>query len=231
MIPSYLSRSAWTLSKSLILSLSSKRFLSKTRSFASRSSIFLLDAWSACVVGRDTFLDGSPVSDGVLSFSNAALLARKGLASSSLLPFCGESTPLSPGALFSAPDCEPGEFRFEVSGRDLAAVFTESRPLAGLVPAVRAAAVEDTDGWRPGLAGGPMDDRVALVEAARVFAAAPPLAFAGVPVREVDALEVAVPSCLVGDLVGDYEQTECQHLCMASLGELLIPHPCNARRT
>lgn len=139
----------------------------------------------------------------MLSFSNAALLACKGLASSSLLPFCGDSLPFSPGPLFSAPDCEPGELRFEASGRALL-VLTDSRPLAGLVPAVRDATLEETDGWRLGLAGGPIDDLVALVEAARVFApAAPALAFAGVPVREVDALEVAVPSCFVGDLVGD----------------------------
>lgn len=83
-------------------------------------------------------------------------------------------------------------------------MLRDNRPLAGLVPAVRVAAVDDTDGWRPGLAGGPIDALVALVEAVRAFvAAAPALALAGVPVREVDALEGAVPSCFVGDLVGD----------------------------
>lgn len=47
-----------------------------------------------------------------------------------------------------------------------------------------------------------------VVVAARVLAdpaAAPPRVFAGVPVRDVEALDVAVPrpSCLVGDFVGD----------------------------
>lgn len=83
-------------------------------------------------------------------------------------------------------------------------MLTDSRPLTGLAAAGRDTTVEETDGWRLGLAGGPIDDLVALVEAARVLAAAAPaLAFAGVPVREVDALEDAVPSCFVGDLVGD----------------------------
>lgn len=83
-------------------------------------------------------------------------------------------------------------------------VVTESRPLAGLVPTAREVAVEEREGWRPGLAGGPIDVLVVLVEAARAFGVAvPPRAFAGVPVREVEALEAAVPSCFVGDLVGD----------------------------
>lgn len=44
-----------------------------------------------------------------------------------------------------------------------------------------------------------------LVEARALAVAAPPRALAGVPVREVEALDVAVfrPSCFVGDLVGD----------------------------
>lgn len=86
-------------------------------------------------------------------------------------------------------------------------VVSESRWLADLTAPPRA---EDTEGWRPGLAGGPMEflvpvDGRALADA---VAAAPPralAAFAGVPVRDVEALDVAVPkpSCFVGDFVGD----------------------------
>lgn len=46
-----------------------------------------------------------------------------------------------------------------------------------------------------------------LVDGARGLVTAPPRAFAGVAVLEVDALEAAVPSCFVGDLVGDYNST------------------------
>lgn len=42
-----------------------------------------------------------------------------------------------------------------------------------------------------------------MAEAARALVVVP-RAFAGVPVREVAALDDAVPSCFVGDLVGDY---------------------------
>lgn len=84
---------------------------------------------------------------------------------------------------------------------------TDRRPPPGLVVAPRPApAVEDTEAWRPGRGGGPIEFRVVLVEGVRPLAAAPPRALAGVPVREVEALEFAVerPSCFVGDLVGDY---------------------------
>lgn len=50
-----------------------------------------------------------------------------------------------------------------------------------------------------------MDVLAVLVEARVLAVAAPPRAFAGVPVRDVEALDVAVfrPNCFVGDLVGD----------------------------
>lgn len=109
--------------------------------------------------------------------------------------------------LFSAPDCEPGEPRLETSGRALP-VVRDSRPLAALVVVVgRGAPAADTDAWRPtreaGTAGGPIDDLV-VAEAARALVVEVPRAFAGVPVRDVAALDEAVPSCFVGDLVGDY---------------------------
>lgn len=57
-----------------------------------------------------------------------------------------------------------------------------------------------------------MDALVLLVEGARALVAAPPRALAGVPVREVAALEPAVPSCFVGDLVGDYNPSCAAHI-------------------
>lgn len=50
-----------------------------------------------------------------------------------------------------------------------------------------------------------MEVLVEVVEAL-ALAVVPPRVFAGVPVREVEALEVAVllPNCFVGDFVGDY---------------------------
>lgn len=81
-----------------------------------------------------------------------------------------------------------------------------------------------------------MDALVLLVEGARALVAAPPRALAGVPVREVAALEPAVPSCFVGDLVGDCTQRS-QHVSNwpqpdpRPLPRVYSAYPCNARRT
>lgn len=154
-------------------------------------------------MGLDTFLAGS-VSAGTLRLSNAAFLGCDG-ESSSLLALC-DAGALSIELLFSTPDCDPEEPRFEASGRALP-VVRDSRLLAALVLVGREAPADETDAWRPtrdaGIAGGPIDDLV-VAEAARALVVVVPLAFAGVPVREVAALDEAVPSCFVGDLVGDY---------------------------
>lgn len=99
----------------------------------------------------------------------------------------------------SAPDADVGEPRFAGAGALL--VVSERRLLADLAGPPR---VEEVDGWRPGLAGGPIEVLVEVVEAL-ALAVVPPRVFAGVPVREVEALDVAVfiPNCFVGDLVGD----------------------------
>lgn len=169
---------------------------------ASKSSILRFDACKACVVGRDTRREGS-ASDGSFEVSSAGLGSCSGLISPSLLPLSGDVTPFPVDVCFSAPDCDPEETRFEAAAGALL-VARESRLLTDRVAPPRVAA---PDGWRPGLAGGPMEFLVVAV-GARVLAdaaAAPPRAFAGVPVRDVEALDVAVPrpSCLVGDLVGD----------------------------
>lgn len=161
-------------------------------------------------MGRDTFLAGS-VSAGPLRFSNAGFLGIDG-ESSSLLALC-DAAPLSIELRFSAPDCEPGEPLFEASGRALP-VVRDSRLLAVLAVVVgREAPADETDAWRPtrdaGTAGGPIDDLV-VAEAARALVVVP-RAFAGVPVREVAALDEAVPSCFVGDLVGDYSEVPRKH--------------------
>lgn len=78
-----------------------------------------------------------------------------------------------------------------------------------------------------------MELLAALVEETRalVAAVAPPRVFAGVPVREVEALDVAVPRpiCLVGDLVGDCsENREDQYLELHNYVRNACPHPDNA---
>lgn len=99
-------------------------------------------------------------------------------------------------------------------------VARESRLLAVLVVVVRDGAAAETDAWRPtrdaGTAGGPMDDLV-VAEAARALVVVP-RAFAGVPVREVAALDDAVPSCFVGDLVGDLAILEGRDVLGPGLG-------------
>lgn len=86
-------------------------------------------------------------------------------------------------------------------------------PSRGWVPLVGRVPVVDVDGRRPprdaGTAGGPIDVRDAptdargleVTEERRPPAPAPVLD--GVPVREVEVLDGPVPSCLVGDFVGD----------------------------
>lgn len=55
-----------------------------------------------------------------------------------------------------------------------------------------------------GIGGGPIDVRVDPIVDVRGFVATDETReFDGVPVRDVLALDVAVPSCFVGDLVGD----------------------------
>lgn len=169
-------------------------------------------------MGLDTFLAGS-VSAGPLRFSNAGFLGCDG-ESSSLLALC-DAAPLSIELRFSAPDCEPGEPRFEASGRALP-VVRDSRLLAVLAVVVgREAPADETDAWRPtrdaGTAGGPIDDLV-VAEAARALVVVVPRAFAGVPVREVAALDEAVPSCFVGDLVGDLAMLEGRDVLGPGLG-------------
>lgn len=107
--------------------------------------------------------------------------------------------------LLSVPDCDPEEMRFEAAAAGALLVVRESRALADRVAPPR---VLDVEGWRPGLAGGPMELLVVVVVARALAdaATAPPRVFAGVPVRDVAVLDAAVlprPSCLVGDFVGD----------------------------
>ena len=92
----------------------------------------------------------------------------------------------------------------------LEAVDTTRAP-EGLAAGGAGALVVDIEGCllarEAGRAGGPMEDLDATLTEGR--AGRPPVeavrALEGVPVREVVALEVAVePSCLVGDLVGDW---------------------------
>lgn len=82
----------------------------------------------------------------------------------------------------------------------------ESRPLVGLV-AVDLPDTEEVDGCRVrvvGIGGGPMDVRVLDAPGRVVFVpAAEVRVFDGVVVRDGAPLEVADPSCFVGDLVGD----------------------------
>lgn len=155
-------------------------------------------------MGRDTFLAGSG-SAGTLIVSRASVLLDCRGDSSSLLTLC-DATPWSTEPRCSVPDCEPDEARLDASGRTLPTAI-ENRPPPGLVPAVREVP-DDTEGWRPtraaGTAGGPIDDLV-VPDAARdpLAVAAVPRAFEGVVVREGPVLEGFVPSCFVGDLVGD----------------------------
>ena len=86
----------------------------------------------------------------------------------------------------------------------------DKRPLSGLLVAVVVLeVVDDMEDCRPaleaGTAGGPIDVRLAPTPTeGRAFAVTDgTLAFDGVAVREVEALDAAVPSCLVGDFVGD----------------------------
>lgn len=121
----------------------------------------------------------------------------------------------------------------DASGRVLPTAI-ENRPPPGLVPAAREGA-DDTEGWRPtraaGTAGGPIDDLVAL-DAARdpLAVAAVPRAFEGVTVREGPLLEGFVPSCFVGDLVGDLAMLPGRDCLGPGLGLgafklLLLPTP------
>lgn len=79
-------------------------------------------------------------------------------------------------------------------------------PLSDLVGTVPGLVFEDTDETRvvreAGTGGGPMDGLVGP-EGGRALGGGL-VALDGVPVRDVAALEVAVPNCLVGDFVGDW---------------------------
>lgn len=93
----------------------------------------------------------------------------------------------------------------ETSGR----APIDVRPLAVLVkPAEALPVVDDVDAWRAvrvaGAAGGPIDVRTPVVEGRPFEAADETRAFEGVFVLDTPALLGAL-TCLVGDLVGDYQ--------------------------
>ena len=109
------------------------------------------------------------------------------------------------------PDCDPPDVILILSGRVTPfPVANDSRPLRGLVvgPLVLET-VDDTEDCRPvrdaGMAGGPIDVRVTPppTDGLAFAVTEGTLAFDGVAVRDVEALDAAVVSCLVGDFVGD----------------------------
>lgn len=133
-------------------------------------------------------------------------------ASSSL--FFGELTDLSRfgvGAPFSVPDADPPDGFRSVLGLDATRPGAkDKRPAGG-----RAAAelvlevVDDVEGCRvvleAGRLGGPMEGRPAPTDGRGALTPTEATrAFDGVAVRELEALDEAVASCLVGDLVGDW---------------------------
>lgn len=86
---------------------------------------------------------------------------------------------------------------------------SDKRPLKGLDGAVLVLdVVDETDVCRvvleAGTAGGPIDGRPAPTDGRGFMPTEGTRAFDGVPVREVEALELAVAICFVGDFVGDY---------------------------
>lgn len=91
------------------------------------------------------------------------------------------------GGLAGANDKRP------LRGRDEAALVLE--------------VVDETDGCRvvleAGAPGGPIDGRPAPMDGRGFIPAEETRALDGVPVREVEPLEVAVAICFVGDFVGD----------------------------
>lgn len=153
---------------------------------------------------------GVVVGDALVSLSRARVFAWTGLVawedgiSSSL--FWGElivlPAPRTPGRepVVLAPSGRP---RGLVGAND-------KRPLEGREGAVLVLeVVDETDACRvvleAGTAGGPIDGRPAPTDGRGFMPRDGPRAFEGVPVREVDALEVAVAICFVGDFVGDYD--------------------------
>jgi hypothetical protein len=86
----------------------------------------------------------------------------------------------------------------------------DRRPLKGREGAVLVLeVVDEIDVCRvvleAGTAGGPIDGRPGPTDGRGFMPTEGTRAFDGVPVREVEALELAVAICFVGDFVGDYD--------------------------
>lgn len=178
---------------------------------ALRSSISLLVA-AAFVVERvvavvaDLVLALEGPEFPAVSFSRALVLACTGLLSPMSLDGEAASSPLS--AAFPPPISAEGR------RTDVVLPVMDSLPLVGLV-VVGLADAEDVEGCRArvvGIGGGPMDVRE-LPAPGRVFApTADVRVLEGVVVRDGAVLDVADPSCFVGDLVGDCARIPCYPL-------------------
>lgn len=138
-----------------------------------------------------------------VAFACAGLVGRGDRISSSL--FWGEPSPL-PG-----PALGPDVALLALSGRPGGRVgASDKRPLKGREgPVLVREVVDEIDVCRvvleAGTGGGPIDGRPAPTDGRGFTPAEGTRAFDGVPVREVEALEVAVAICFVGDFVGDYD--------------------------
>lgn len=132
--------------------------------------------------------------------------------------FFGEPTRLSGfavGAPFSVPDADPPDGFRSVLGLDATRPGAkDKRPAGGRAAAeLVLEAADDVEGCRvvleAGRLGGPMDGRLAPTDGRGALTPAEATrAFDGVAVRELEVLDEAVASCLVGDLVGDLTRLE-----------------------
>lgn len=153
----------------------------------------------ALAVGFVDAVEGGPAD---VSLSRALVLERTGLIVFSPSLLRGESRPdLLPLEL---PDNESPDRTLPEFERDPRAGPVETRGLGGRVNPLAPLPVDEVDGCllgpAAGKAGGPIEVLLPPTEGRVLAPMDDTRVFEGVPVREIVP---AVPSCLVGDLVGD----------------------------